>query len=72
MRRRIAARPNSVRFAELRQLLLAYGCDERLGKGDHYVFTRGAERLTIPFRRGTILPVYVFEALRLTQGEDDD
>ena len=72
LRRRIAARPNSVRFAELRQMLLAYGFGERIGKGDHYVFTLGAKRLTIPFRRGTMLPHYVSGALQLTAGEDDD
>lgn len=70
LRRRIAARPNAVRFAELRRLLAAYGFAPRAGAGDHVVFERGAERLTIPFRRGTMLPTYVRQALAATEGED--
>jgi hypothetical protein len=70
LRRRIAARPNSVRFEELRRLLVAYGFGEREGAGSHVVFERGAVRLPIPFRRGTVLPTYVRQALALTDGED--
>jgi len=70
LRRRIAVRPNSVRFAELRRLLVAYGFTAREGAGGHVVFARGADRLTMPFRRGTMLATYVRQALALTEGED--
>ena len=73
LRRRIAARPNAVRFAELEALLLAFGWKfERSGKGDHLIYARGAERLSIPYRQGTILPVYVRRVLRLTEGDRDE
>lgn len=73
LRREIAQRPRNVRFAELVALLEAYGFRRvRAGKGDHIIYGRGAQRLPIPFRRGTMLPVYVREALALTEGEDDE
>lgn len=73
LRQRIAARPNSVTFAELEQLLFAYGWHfHRMGKGDHRVYRRGEEHLALPFRRGKVLAPYVRRILRLTEGEDDD
>lgn len=69
----IAARPNAVHFAELEALLLAYGWQfERAGKGGHMIYARGRERLSIPYRRGTMLPVYVRHVLQLTEGEDEE
>jgi hypothetical protein len=73
LRRRIAARPQSVRFAELEALLLAFGWRfERAGKGDHLIYARGMERISIPYRRGTVLPVYVRQVLQMTEGGGDD
>ena len=73
LRRRIATRPNAVRFAELEALLIAYGWHfERAGKGDHQVYSRGAERISIPYCRGIMRPVYVRQCLSLTEGEDDE
>ena len=70
---RIAARPNAVRFAELEKLLLAFGWHlERAGKGDHLLYARGQQRLSIPYRRGTMLPIYVRQVLQMTEGDDDD
>jgi hypothetical protein len=70
---RIAARRHAVRFAELETLLLAGGWRfEHAGKGDHLVYARGRARISIPYRRGTMLTTYVQQVLRLTEGEDDD
>ncbi|HEX5417744.1 MAG TPA: type II toxin-antitoxin system HicA family toxin [Chloroflexota bacterium] len=72
--RQIAERPNAVRFAELEKLLLAFGWRfERAGKGDHLIYARGGgERISIPYRRGTVLAVYVRQVLRMTEGEIDE
>ena len=74
LRQRLAQRPNSVRFDELRRLLEAYGWTLRTVRGSHHTFVRGSERLTVPHRRPHVLPVYVRQALRLTeqQGRDDE
>ncbi len=71
--RRIAARPKAVRFAELEHLLFAFGWHfERTG-GDHFIYARGpGERISIPFRRGTMLPIYVRQVLELTESERDE
>jgi len=71
LRRRIQQRPNAVRLAELRELLEAYGWTLRRISGSHHLFVRGDRRLSIPLRRPTILPVYVRQALRPTEGEDE-
>ena len=71
LRRRIQRRQNAVRFGELRQLLEAYGWTLRRVSGSHHVFVRGSERLSIPSRRSTVLPIYVRQALRVTEGEDE-
>jgi len=71
--RRIAARPHAVRFAELEALLLAFGWHfERPGKGDHLIYARGTERISIPYRRGTILSMYVRQVLQMTEGDSDE
>lgn len=73
LRRRIAARPNAVRFAELDALLLAFEWRfECPGKGDHLIYARGKERISIPYRRGAVLPIYVREVLKMTEGEGDE
>ena len=49
-------------------LLLAFGWHfDRPGKGDHLVYARGAERISIPYRRGNILAVYVRRALQAAE-----
>ena len=72
--RQIAERPSAVRFAELEKLLLAFGwCFERAGKGDHLIYARDhGERISIPYRRGMMLAVYVRQVLRMTEDEIDE
>lgn len=71
-RRRIAQHPNAVRFDELRRMLEAYGWEVARVRGSHHVFARGGTQLAVPFRRPTVLPVYVKRALRFTEEQDDD
>ena len=72
LRRRLAQRPNAVRFEDLAGLLEAYGWELARVRGSHHVFRRGGERLTVPHRRPTVLPVYVRMVLKATAEEGDD
>ena len=70
-RRRIANRPNDVRFEELERLLSLYGWELDTIRGSHHVFKRdGKDLISIPLRRPRILAAYVRRVLDLT-GEDD-
>ena len=70
--RRLAQRPNAVRFEELRRLLELSGFTLEGVRGSHYVFGRGGEQLVVPYRRPHLLRVYVREALRRTREEGDE
>ena len=72
LRARIAQRPNAVRYRELERLLEAYGWVGRRGKGSHRVFTRQSQSLTVPYRRGHVLPVYVRQVLAACKEEQDE
>jgi len=50
LRRRIANSPKNVRFADLDNLLQSYGFEGRPGKGSHYYYRRGSQRIVVPFR----------------------
>ncbi len=64
LRHRIVHSPKHVRFEDLDRLLRGYGFEGRQGKGSHYYYRRGAHRVTVPFRRPHILPIYVKLALK--------
>jgi len=70
-RRRLAQRPDSVRFEELERLLDLYGWKPDRSRGSHFVFRRGSEKVVIPRRRPHVLAVYVRLVLART-GEDDE
>ncbi|MBA2447497.1 MAG: type II toxin-antitoxin system HicA family toxin [Chloroflexi bacterium] len=72
LRRRIAQRAKAVRFSELQRLLQAYGWTLDRVAGSHYIFRRAGQKLPVPYRRPHVLRAYVDQALRLTEGEDDD
>lgn len=70
-RRRLANRPNDVRFEEVERLLGLYGWELDTIRGSHHVFKRdGKDLISIPLRRPRILAAYVRRVLDLT-GEDD-
>lgn len=72
MRRRIAQRTNAVTLAELRRLLEAYGWELDRVRGSHHIFAREQQTVSIPYRRPHLRATYVRQALKLTEGEDDD
>ena len=71
VRRRLAQRPNSVRFEELERLLDSYGWEPDRSRGSHFGFRRGSEKIVIPRRRPHVLAVYVRLVLART-GDDDE
>ena len=72
MRRRLAQRPNAVRYEELARLLTAYGFEERSsGHGtSHRIWRRGASTISVPFRKPHVKPIYVRRVLQETEGEN--
>ena len=70
-RRRLAERPNSVRFEELRRLRDSSGWTLDRSRGSHFGFRRGTDKLVIPFRRPYVLSVYVRIVLEHTREDDE-
>ena len=69
---RLARRPNSVRFAELERLLLLSGWERQRVSGSHYIYRRGHQRYSLPFRRKTVLPAYGRDVLERTRSTESD
>ena len=63
----LSLRPNSVRFAEWERLLRLSGWELEHVRGSHYIYRRGPDRFSLPFRRGHVLPVYVRQVLQRTR-----
>jgi predicted RNA binding protein YcfA (HicA-like mRNA interferase family) len=62
---RIRQNPKNVRFDDMDALLLSLGFEKR-HRGSHATYVlRGQGRITIPFRKPFVLPVYVKEVLKL-------
>ena len=70
--RRLATRPRNVRFDEVERLLLLSGWALERTRGSHKHFKKGPDRITVPYRPGTILAVYVRDVLQRTREEGDD
>ncbi|NJL54349.1 type II toxin-antitoxin system HicA family toxin [bacterium] len=82
--RKIRQNPKTVTFEELRTVLEDLGFEFERSTGSHFHFRvviEGAQhRISIPFRRPYLLPVYVKRALQLMDelqvpdlpGEDED
>ena len=64
--------PKSVRFEDVDALLLHLGFTRRQGGTSHTVYTLGTHRITIPYRRPFILPVYVKTLLRMLDEMEQD
>jgi predicted RNA binding protein YcfA (HicA-like mRNA interferase family) len=72
-RRRLAQRPNAVRFPEIERLLGLYGFELDTVRGSHHVFRDGDGRhVSVPRRVPFVKRAYVREVLHLTEGYDDD
>ena len=63
--KKIRQNPKNVRFEDIDKLLLSLGFEKRQ-RGSHVTYVlKGQGRITIPFRKPFILPVYVKEVLKL-------
>ena len=56
---RLRQNPKTVRFEEIDVILLGLGFEKRQRGTSHAVYTLGNQRLTVPFRKPFIKPVYV-------------
>jgi predicted RNA binding protein YcfA (HicA-like mRNA interferase family) len=70
LRDRVAQHPKTVRFEDLCRLLEAYGWTLDRTGGSHHVYRRSGASITVPFRRPTVLPVYVRQVLALVDAQD--
>lgn len=70
--RRLAGHPRNATFEEVEALLLASGWRLERMRGSHAYYVRDGRRLSVPFRRGSILPVYAKLVLEVTRERGDD
>jgi predicted RNA binding protein YcfA (HicA-like mRNA interferase family) len=61
---RFRQNPRNVRFEEVDNLLVAWGFSKRT-KGSHSSYTYKEFRITIPFRKPFVLPVYIKQLVEL-------
>ena len=67
---RLRQNPRNVRFEDIDKLLLSLGFEKRQ-KGSHATYILKEQgRITVPFRKPFILPVYVKEVLKLLDEMD--
>lgn len=57
--------PKNIRPEELEQLLLWLGFEKRAGKGSHTVYKRDEYRLTLPYKKPFLKPIYIKLALEI-------
>ncbi|RIK37463.1 MAG: toxin HicA [Chloroflexi bacterium] len=62
---RLRRNPHNVRFEEVDTILLGLGFSKRQTGTSHAVYTLGARRITVPFRKPFIKAVYVKQLLAL-------
>jgi len=68
--KKIRQNPKNVRFKDVDKLLLSLGFEKRQ-RGSHTTYVLKKQgRITIPFRKPFILPVYVKEVLKLLDEMD--
>ena len=74
LRKRIETNPKHVRFEDLDKLLRAYGFEVRPPRhgGSHYFYFRGEHRLTVPYRRPHVMPIYVRQALKVIKRLEEE
>lgn len=57
--------PKNIRPEELEQVLLWLGFEKREGRGSHIVYKRGEYRLTVPYKKPFLKPIYIKLALEI-------
>ena len=64
---KIRNNPKTVAFDDLDKLLrqLGFTCRQPKSGSSHYVYTYGAHRLTVPYRRPHVKEIYVKQVLEM-------
>jgi predicted RNA binding protein YcfA (HicA-like mRNA interferase family) len=57
--------PKNVRPEELERLLLRLGFEKRQGSGSHVIYKLDEFRLTVPYRKPFLKPIYIRLALEI-------
>ncbi len=72
--KKIFQNPRAVAFKELDRVLRDFGFTVRQpGSGSsHYVYTKEAVQISVPFKRPYVKEVYVKRVLELIGGENDE
>jgi hypothetical protein len=71
---KIKNNPKTVRFTELDKILIRLGFSkQQSGSGSsHYIYTKGASVIVVPFKQPHIKAVYVVRAIKILEGELDN
>ncbi len=68
--KKIRQNPKNVRFKDIDKLLLSLGFEKRQ-RGSHATYVlKNQGRITVPFRKPFILPIYVKEVLKMLDEMD--
>ncbi|NHZ72266.1 MAG: addiction module toxin, HicA family [Aquificales bacterium] len=57
--------PKNIRPEELEHVLVRLGFKKRQGRGSHMVYKRGEYRLTVPYKKPFLKPIYIKLALEI-------
>jgi predicted RNA binding protein YcfA (HicA-like mRNA interferase family) len=57
--------PKNIRPEELERLLLRLGFEKRKGSGSHVIYKLDEFRLTVPYRKPFLKPIYIRLALEI-------
>jgi predicted RNA binding protein YcfA (HicA-like mRNA interferase family) len=57
--------PKNIRPEELERVLLGLGFEKRQGSGSHVVYKRDEYRLTVPYKKPFLKPIYIKLALEI-------
>ncbi len=70
---KIRQNPKNVRFDDLDRVLQDQGFERTQPRGgsSHYVYVRGEQVITVPYKRPFVKTVYVKEALKLLDENDE-
>ncbi len=68
---RMRTNPNGVRFDDLDNVLRRNGFASRQ-VGSHVTYTRGQQRVTVPYKLPHVLPIYVKQVLAALDAAEDE
>lgn len=70
---KIKNNPRQVRFEELDRILINSGFTRRQPRkgSSHYIYTKNASRIVVPYHQPHIKAVYVERAIKILEGENN-